>query len=293
MIIDSCKLCYRACGVKRMENEASNGFCGMPSIPSVCRADLHFYEEPNISGENGSGAIFFSGCVLRCEFCQNYEISRTNCGTKVDISRICALMESLRAKGAHNINFVSPTPYLEFIARALEQYKPDIPIVYNCSGYENPEALKRLEGLVDIYLPDFKYSDDNLAVKFSLAPDYRRAAIESIKEMYRQVGKVTHDDDGIMKKGVMIRHLILPDCADNSMAVLRDIKENFSADAYVSLMAQYTPNGQTKSLELSRKISEQEYERVCDYMLELGFENGFVQELCSADEKYLPIWDMM
>lgn len=293
MIIDSCRLCYRACGVRRTENEASKGFCTLPSNPSVCRADLHFYEEPNISGENGSGAIFFSGCVLRCEFCQNYEISRKNCGTRVDVSRLCSLMENLRKKGAHNINFVSPTPYLEFIARALEQYKPDIPIVYNCSGYENPEALKRLEGLVDIYLPDFKYYDDNLAAKYSLAPDYRRAAIESIKEMYRQVGEVAHRDDGMMKKGVMIRHLILPGCTENSMAVLRDIKENFSADAYVSLMAQYTPNGQTKSPELSRRISEREYEMVCDYMIELGFENGFVQELCSADEKYLPIWDMM
>lgn len=293
MIIDSCELCYRRCGVKRTGNELSKGFCGMPSIPSVCRADLHFYEEPNISGENGSGAIFFSGCVLRCEFCQNYEISRTNCGTKVDVSGFCSLMKKLEEKGAHNINFVSPTPYLEFIAQALKTYKPDIPVVYNCSGYENPEALKKLEGLVDIYLPDFKYADNDLAMKFSLAPDYRQAAIESIKEMYRQVGQVIHGDDGMMKKGVMIRHLILPDCTENSSAVLRDIKENFSADAYVSLMAQYTPNGQSESPVLSRGITEQEYEKVCDYMLSLGFENGFVQELCSADEKYLPIWDMM
>lgn len=293
MIIDACRLCYRRCGVQRTENELSGGFCKMPSAPSVCRADLHFYEEPNISGENGSGAIFFSGCVLRCEFCQNYEISRTNCGTKLDISGLCALMRKLEEKGAHNINFVSPTPYIDFIARALEMYKPSIPVVYNCSGYENPDALRKLEGLVDIYLPDFKYSDDSLAVKFSLAPDYRQAAIESIKEMYRQVGQVSHGEDGMMKRGVMIRHLILPGCVENSLAVLRDIKENFSSDAYVSLMAQYTPNGQTKSPDLSRRITEDEYERVCDFMISLGFENGFVQELCSADEKYLPIWDMM
>lgn len=293
MIIDSCELCYRRCGVKRIENECSDGFCGMPSIPSVCRADLHFYEEPNISGENGSGAIFFSGCVLRCEFCQNYEISRENCGTRIDADGLCALMERLYKKGAHNINFVSPTPYLSVIERALKIYKPDIPIVYNCSGYENPEALKKLEGIVDIYLPDFKYSDNNLAVKFSRAPDYRRAAIESIREMYRQVGQAQHGDDGMMKRGVMIRHLILPDCVENSLGVLDDIKENFSSDAYVSLMAQYTPNGQQKSLELSRRITDDEYEKVCDYMMLLGFENGFVQELCSADEKYLPIWDMM
>lgn len=265
----------------------------MPSIPSVCRADLHFYEEPNISGEKGSGAIFFSGCVLRCEFCQNHEISRDNCGTKIDVSGLCTLMEKLREKGAHNVNFVSPTPYLHVIERALKIYKPDIPVVYNCSGYENPEVLKRLEGLVDIYLPDFKYSDDNLAVKFSKAPNYRRAAIESIKEMYRQVGRVRHGEDGMMKSGVMIRHLILPDCIENSLGVLDDIKENFSSDAFVSLMAQYTPNGRTKSPELSRRITAEEYERVCDYMMLLGFENGFVQELCSADEKYLPIWDMM
>lgn len=293
MIIDSCKLCYRRCGVKRTENELSKGFCGMPSIPSVCRADLHFYEEPNISGENGSGAIFFSGCVLRCEFCQNYEISRINCGTKVDVSALCALMDKLCKKGAHNINFVSPTPYLEFIAQALKIYKPEVPVVYNCSGYESPEALRKLEGLVDIYLPDFKYSHDDLAIRFSLAPDYRQAAIESIKEMYRQVGQVVCAEDGMMKKGVMIRHLILPDCTENSLAVLRDIKENFSSDAHISLMAQYTPNGQSKSPELSRRITQEEYEKVCEYMLSLGFENGFVQELCSADEKYLPIWDMM
>ncbi|MBR5272120.1 MAG: radical SAM protein [Clostridia bacterium] len=264
----------------------------MPSIPSVCRADLHFYEEPNISGENGSGAIFFSGCVLRCEFCQNYEISRENCGAKADVSTLCELMKKLCEKGAHNINFVSPTPYLKVIARALRQYKPPIPIVYNCSGYENPEALRELEGLVDIYLPDFKYADDSLAVKYSAAPDYYRAAVESIKEMYRQVGRVTHDDNGMMKKGVMIRHLILPDCVENSKRVLRSIRDNFSADAYVSLMAQYTPNGCTKSVELSRKITPDEYDGVCDFMLELGFENGFVQELSAADEKYVPVWDM-
>ena len=293
MIIDACRLCYRRCGVQRTENELSGGFCKMPSVPSVCRADLHFYEEPNISGENGSGAIFFSGCVLRCEFCQNYEISRTNCGKKLDVTGLCELMRGLEKKGAHNINFVSPTPYIDFIARALEMYKPSIPVVYNCSGYENPDALRKLEGLVDIYLPDFKYSDDSLAVKFSLAPDYRQAAIESIKEMYRQVGQVSHGEDGMMKRGVMIRHLILPDCVENSLAVLRDIKENFTTDAYVSLMAQYTPNGQTKSPDLSRRITEEEYEMVCDFMISLGFENGFVQELCSADEKYLPIWDMM
>ncbi len=265
----------------------------MPSIPSVCRADLHFYEEPSISGENGSGAIFFSGCVLRCEFCQNYEISRENCGTRVDVNGLCEIMKGLVKKGAHNINLVSPTPYLKVIAQALRIYKPEIPIVYNCSGYENPEALSELEGLVDIYLPDFKYSDNLLAEKYSCAPDYRRAAIESIKEMYREVGPPVHDDEGVMKRGVMIRHLILPDCIENSKAVLRDIKENFTTDVYVSLMAQYTPNGRTKSPELARRITEQEYDEVCDYMLSLGFENGFVQELCSADEKYLPIWDMM
>lgn len=293
MIIEGCRLCHRRCGVKRVSDMASEGFCKMPSVPSVCRADLHFYEEPSISGEGGSGAIFFSGCVLRCEFCQNYEISRTSCGKKLDISMLCDVMRSLEEKGAHNINFVSPTPYLEFIAQALETYKPGIPVVYNCSGYEIPEALKRLEGLVDIYLPDFKYSDDELAVKFSLAPDYRAAAIASIGEMYRQVGQPVHDECGMMKSGVMIRHLILPGHVENSLGVLRDIEQNFSADAHVSLMAQYTPNGQTTTPELSRRITEQEYDFVCDYMLSLGFENGFVQDLGSADEKYVPIWDMM
>ena len=293
MIIEKCGLCYRKCGVKRADDEVSSGFCGMPSIPSVCRADLHYYEEPTISGENGSGAIFFSGCVLRCEYCQNYEISRGVCGTRADISTLCELMRKLSDKGAHNINFVSPTPYIRVIAQALRQYKPDIPIVFNCSGYESADALRELDGLIDIYLPDFKYADDSLSVKYSLAPDYHRAAVEAIREMYRQVGAPVHDESGMMTRGVMIRHLILPGCAENSKAVLRSIYDNFSADAYVSLMAQYTPNGQTKSPELSRAITQDEYDEVCDFMLDLGFENGFVQELCAADEKYVPIWDMM
>ncbi len=292
MIIEKCTLCHRRCAVERKEDKLSQGFCKMPSVPSVCRADLHFYEEPDISGEKGSGAIFFSGCVMRCEFCQNYEISRGICGKKVDVTTLCSLMKELCDKGAHNINFVSPTPYLKLIAQALRQYKPPVPVVYNCPGYENPEALKELEGLVDIYLPDFKYADNALAVKYSAAPDYCTAAVESIKEMYRQVGDVQHDENGMMTKGVMIRHLILPGCADNSKAVLETIRDNFSADAHVSLMAQYTPNGQTKSPELSRKITQAEYDEVCDFMFELGFENGFVQELAAADEKYVPVWDM-
>ena len=293
MIIDNCKLCYRKCSVKRSENERSSGFCGLPSTPAVCRADLHFYEEPNISGESGSGAIFFGGCVLRCEYCQNFEISRKYCGTKLDAAGICELIKKLEQKGAHNINFVSPTPYLKSVVQALKMYKPSIPTVYNCSGYENAETLKELEGLIDIYLPDFKYADNDLALKYSRAPDYLNAAISSIKEMYRQVGGVKCDENGMMQKGVMLRHLILPNCIENSKAVLRAIAENFTTDAHLSLMAQYTPNGRTKSPELSRVITQEEYDEVRDYMLSLGFENGFVQELCSADEKYVPLWDML
>ena len=293
MIIEKCTLCARRCGVERTENEASNGFCKLPSLPKIARCDLHFYEEPNISGENGSGAIFFSGCVMKCEFCQNHEISRRSLGKAADENTLAAMMESLVKRGAHNINFVSPAPYAPVIKRSLEIYRPPVPVIYNCSGYESVEALRDMEGYIDVYLPDFKYGFGDLSSKYSASPKYAENAMEAISEMYRQVGNAENGEDGMIKKGVMIRHLVLPENVQNSMEVLDIIKENFTSEAFISLMAQYTPNGREIHKELGRTLNEEEYESVCDYMLSLGFENGFVQELQSANEIYTPSWDLI
>lgn len=291
-IIEKCSLCARKCGVRRLETEESDGFCKMPSLPKIARCDLHFYEEPNISGENGSGAVFFSGCVMKCEYCQNYEISRTCTGRTADSKALAEMMKNLVLKGAHNINFVSPAPYVPLIKEALTLYRPPVPVIFNCSGYESTESIKSLEGFVDVYLPDFKYAFDDLAVKYSLAPHYTENAISVIAEMYRQVGNAQNGEDGLIKKGVMIRHLVLPENVENSKKVLWLIKENFSENAFLSLMAQYTPNPIIIHKELSRTLTEEEYEEVCDYMLSLGFQNGFVQELESADKIYTPSWDL-
>ncbi len=251
------------------------------------------WEEPDISGKNGSGTIFFSGCVLRCEFCQNSVISRTGCGKTVDANGLVEIIKKLEADGVHNINLVSPTPYYPIIIKALQIYKPSVPVVCNTSGYERVETLRALEGLIDIYLPDFKYSLSSVAKKYSAAADYPQTALSAIKEMYRQVGAPVHDENGMMKSGVMIRHLILPDNLENSYGVLEAIADNFPDDIYVSLMAQYFPTGNEIHSELSRKISEEEYEKVSNYMLLLGLENGFVQQLEAADEAYVPVWDMI
>ncbi len=291
--IEKCSLCPHDCKAKRLSTDFGEGFCGLPALPAVCRAEKHLWEEPDISGEHGSGAIFFSGCVLRCEYCQNSEISRRYCGKTVDENGLIELMKNLEQAGVHNINLVSPTPYYPVIIKALKKYKPSVPVVCNTSGYERTETLKALEGLIDIYLPDFKYSSPALAVKYSQAPDYPAIALNAIKEMVRQVGTPVHGEDGMMKKGVMIRHLILPDNLENSYGVLDIIADNFPEDIYVSLMAQYFPTGNELHEELKRKITKDEYEKISNYMLLLGLENGYVQELEAADKSYVPKWDMI
>lgn len=251
------------------------------------------WEEPNISGKNGSGAVFFSGCVLRCEYCQNSSISRGSCGTPFDAKGLSELFKRIEAEGVHNINLVSPTPYYPTIIKALEMYKPGVPIVCNTSGYERVETLRALEGLVDIYLPDFKYSSAQAAKRYSAAEDYPKVAAAAMKEMLRQVGTPRHGEDGMMKSGLMIRHLVLPNNVENSYGVLEYIADNMPPEIYVSLMAQYFPTGNETHGELSRRITQQEYETVCDYMLLLGLDNGFVQELDSANDCYVPEWDML
>ena len=291
--MDNCTLCPRMCGAHRPLTGKGDGFCGLPALPGICRADKHMWEEPDISGEKGSGTVFFSGCVLRCEFCQNSVISRQSCGKTVNAQELAEIFRRLESEGVHNINLVSPTPYYPVITEALDIYRPGIPIVCNTSGYERVETLKNLEGYIDIYLPDFKYSSAEAAKKYSAAPDYPDVALAAIKEMVRQVGTPVHGDDGMMKKGVMIRHLILPDNTENSLSVLDMIADELPQDIYVSLMAQYFPTGNETHSELSRKITKEEYDTVSGYMMLLGLENGYMQEHESADSSYVPDWNML
>ncbi len=262
----------------------------MGYLPKVARIAPHMWEEPCISGTKGSGAVFFSGCTLRCVYCQNYEISAKNKGTVISVNKLADEFKRLENFGVHNINLVSPTPYVQSIIEALDIYKPHIPIVYNCSGYEDLKTLKSLEGYINIYLPDFKYSSNELSKKYSYAENYVETATNAIKEMIRQTGNALFNDKGIMEKGTIIRHLVLPNHTKNSIGVLNIIKDKFD-DCMVSLMGQYIPLGKANEFEkLSRKITNREYNKVKNYLFDLGID-GFVQELSSADEKYVPIWD--
>lgn len=289
MVIDlRCNLCPRNCNIDRKEN---TGFCKSHLNPKIARIAPHFWEEPCISGTKGSGTVFFSGCTLKCVFCQNYEISALNQGTEITPYRLSEEYRKLEQLGVHNINLVSACHYIPAVLESFEIYKPNIPIVYNSGGYEKVETLKMLEGIVDIYLPDFKYSDDTLAKEYSFAPNYVITAKLAIDEMLRQAGIPVFDDDSIMKKGVIVRHLILPNHTKNSIGVLEILKENYDEKILVSLMGQYVPHGKAMDFEkLSRKITKREYKKVSDKLIELELD-GFMQELTSADEKYIPIWD--
>ncbi len=291
--IGACRLCPRRCGAFRPARGSGDGFCGLPALPGVCRAEKHFWEEPPISGANGSGTIFFSGCVLRCEYCQNSAISRKNCGTVVDENGLIELIKKLESQDVHNINLVSPTPYYPIIRRALERYKPAVPVVCNTGGYERAETLKSMEGLIDVYLPDYKYSRSETAKKYSEAADYPQAAAEAITEMFRQVGAPVYDENGIMQKGLLVRHLVLPGSVENSLGVLDWIEDHLPKSVPVSLMAQYFPTGHEIHPELSRRITPEEYDQVVNYMLLLGRDNGFCQEPDAADSRYVPDWNMM
>lgn len=234
--------------------------------------------------------MFFSGCTLRCVFCQNFEISAENNGRVITIEKLADEFKRLEDMGVHNINLVSPTPYVEAIKAALDIYRPSIPVVYNCSGFENVDTLKALEGYIDIYLPDFKYSDNGLALKYSRAKNYAETALAAISEMIRQTGEPAFDNDNIMKRGTIIRHLVLPNHTKNSIRALEMIADSFDG-ALVSLMCQYIPFGKAKDIpELSRKLTRREYEKVKQKLFELDLD-GFVQDLASADEKYIPVWD--
>lgn len=285
-----CTLCPRRCGVDRTRGQL--GFCKMPGQVHAARAGVHYWEEPVISGSFGSGAVFFSGCTLKCAFCQNYDISQENFGKPLTSAELRAAFERLIDEGVQNINLVTPTHFLPDILPALEPKLP-VPVVYNCGGYESVETLRQLEGKIDVYLPDFKYSDNALAKKLSSAPDYFETASAAILEMYRQVGKPVLEDDE-MKRGVLVRHLVLPGCADNSLGVLDWVAEHFrSGDILFSLMSQYVPMRRAAEMPpFDRRITELEYDSVLSYMMLLGIEDGYTQDFSSAERSYTPSFDL-
>ncbi|MBQ6803884.1 MAG: radical SAM protein [Clostridia bacterium] len=282
-----CHLCPRECGVDRSEKA---GYCGMGENPRLARAALHFWEEPCISGTQGSGTVFFSGCTLRCAYCQNYSISHQGEGKEISVSRLADIFRMLEDQGAHNINLVTATPFIPAVLSALEMYRPAVPIVWNSGGYEKAETIKRLEGAVDIYLPDFKHFSPRLAKLCAGEPDYFDHAAAAIAQMRRQTGPALYDEKGIMKKGTLIRHLILPGCTMDSCRVLRYIAENIP-DTPVSLMRQYSPVPWCDIPGLDRKITDQEYDRVLACYQELGL-FGYTQEKESATTAYTPAFDL-
>ncbi len=293
--LSDCALCPRECHVNR--NAGEIGYCGQTANLTAARAALHFWEEPCLSGTKGSGAVFFSGCNLRCVYCQNHEIAHGLSGRKITVSRLSDIFLELQEKGAHNINLVTPTHFVPQIITALKAAKKQglsIPIVYNTSAYEKTDTLKKLEGLVDIYLPDLKYQDSLLSERYSHAPDYFETAARAISEMVRQVGTpvFTADADSLMKKGVIVRHLLLPGCQKDARRILRYLHETYGHNIYVSIMNQYTPLPQTETVpELNRRISAREYEKIIDFAISIGIENGFIQEGETASESFIPAFD--
>ena len=290
MEINECRLCPRNCGVRRTAEHGS-GVCRMGADPVVARAALHFGEEPCISGTRGSGTVFFSGCSLRCSFCQNRPISREGFGRRITPEQLADIFRRLTDQGAHNINLVTATHFVPAVLRALELYRPPVPVVYNCGGYESVDTLRMLEGYVDVYLPDLKYMAAGPAQRYSAAADYPEAAQAALLEMARQVGDCVYDGDGLMQRGMVVRHLILPENTRGAMAALDWLAAHLPQYP-VSLMAQYTPCGEAMEIrELSRRITRREYLKVRTYMEDLGLE-GYVQQRTSAGTEYIPPFDL-
>ena len=290
--LECCTICPHNCKINRTKNP---GRCKSTDKIKIALYSIHNFEEPCISGENGSGTIFFSNCNMNCVFCQNYEISQLGRGKEITIEELANIMIKQQERNVQNINLVTPTSYALHIVEAIKIARRKglkIPIVYNTNGYESVETLKLLEGYVDIYLPDLKYYYDDLAKKYSKVDNYFEIATKAIQEMYRQVGMPVLDDNGVMKKGLMIRHLILPNEVQNSKKVLKWIKENIDSNVYVSIMAQYFPTYKAKEIpEIARKITKEEYEKVENYLYELDLENGYIQELGEHEEEYVPTWE--
>lgn len=291
MNIKQCILCPRKC---RIDRTKMNGYCGEKAVVRVARASLHMWEEPCISGENGSGTVFFSGCPLKCVFCQNRSIALGSKGKELTIMQLSELFRLLQKKGANNINLVTPTHFVPQIAEALRHAKAlglTIPVVYNSSGYECVETLSALDGLIDIYMPDMKYYSVQLSKKYSNAPDYFEKTSYALTEMVRQTNTMFFQG-GLMKRGVIVRHMVMPGCTKDSMAVIKYLYDTYGSTIYMSIMSQYTPPKDfTGFPEIDRCITNREYEKVVDYAVSLGVENAFIQEGKTAEESFIPDFD--
>lgn len=293
MKIPSCHICPRGCGVPRQEEEYSAGFCGMPGSAVAARAALHFGEEPCISGQNGSGTVFFSGCSLRCRFCQNAPISHDKFGRPISAFRLASIFRELVEAGAHNINLVNPTHFVPSILEALRLYRPPVPLVYNSSGYERLETLRLLDGVIDVYLPDLKYMDGALASSLSGAENYPLYATEAILEMARQTGPMVLDEDGIALRGTMVRHLVLPGYTHSSKEVLDWMAGHLPSGVWVSLMFQYTPVRELpEHPSLNRTLTRRECDKIWSYLVDKGLTDGYVQEPGSNGVQFIPAFDL-
>lgn len=290
---ENCLLCPRKCGINRSTGQT--GVCGVSSEIRVARAALHYWEEPCISGEKGSGAVFFSGCSLHCVFCQNREISDGKAGKVISKERLSDIFLELKAKGANNINLVTPGQYIPDIVWAVRDARRrgmELPIVYNTSGYEDADELKQLEGIVDVYLPDFKYMDSALSAKYSRAKDYPSVAKQALSEMVRQQPKVVIDDaTGLIQKGVIVRQLLLPGHVNDAKAILKYLHDTYQNSIYISMMSQFTPIALKDYPEINRTVTRREYERLIDYAIKIGITNAFIQEGNVAKDSFIPAFD--
>lgn len=293
-LLRKCEMCPHRCKIDRTQNQI--GRCKSKDTVKVAIASIHNYEEPCISGKNGSGTVFFSNCNLSCKFCQNYEISQQGLGKEITIERLSKIFLEQQSKGAHNINLVSPTSYAYQIIEAIKIAKKnglEIPIIYNTNGYEKVETIKLLNGYIDVYLPDLKYAEDDLGKKYSNVDNYFEIATSAIKEMYNQVGENIYDEDGMIKRGMIIRHLVLPNHTENTKKVLTWINSNMPKNITVSVMAQYFPTYKAKEIEdINRKITKREYKKVEDFLYSLDLENGYIQECGKNEEIYVPKWEI-
>lgn len=291
--LKECEICPHACKVNRLEG--MKGRCKCNDKIKIAISSLHRYEEPCISGTNGSGTIFFSNCNLNCKFCQNYEISQLGKGREIRIEELANIMLKQQEKGAENINLVTPTMYVYSIIEAIRIAKEkglSIPIIYNSNSYEKVETIKELEGYIDVYLPDLKYYSNEIAIKYANAPNYFQVATEAILEMIKQVGEAQFDKRGMIKKGVMIRHLVLPNHLQNTKNILKWIKQNVPEGVYINIMAQYFPTYKAKEDSLNnRKLTKREYKEIEQYFYSFNFKNGYIQELGEHEEEYVPKWD--
>ncbi len=292
-MMSDCRLCPRDCGADRENGE--KGFCSSPGILKVARASLHFWEEPCLSKDKGSGTVFFSGCNLRCVYCQNRDIALSESGKTITKERLVEIFFELREKGALNINLVTPSHYVYPIADCIQMAKAkgfDLPFVYNTSAYEKAETLKALDGLIDIYMPDFKYWTSKTSAKYSHAPDYTERAKEAIGEMFRQSGKCEYTKDGVMQKGMIVRHMLIPSHVYEAKQILKYLYETYGDNVVFSIMSQYTPMAHFDDFpELNRTVTKKEYNSLLDFCIELGIENAYIQEPGSAKESFVPSFD--